>query len=1148
MKPFNVFSKELLEGVNLIEASAGTGKTYSITTLILRLLIERQLKLEQILSVSFTEAAAKELRDRIRSRLVAAKKYLQDPQSIVDSDFVTLFSTTSPDIAESLLDEALREIDVAPIYTIHGFCQHMLQDYAFETGQSFGTTLVTDSAEFVQELAEDFWRIIIQKYPHEYFRGGGLGVGVFVEMAKVLMVPGVGLNAPQSTFCPTQFDASKKEFSRAISWFYDPENQVEIDQAETLLLEARAQGVLKNKPAKAKNIEDWFAALNTFFKQSNKELGSPALLGKDWVNELSQEKLNKNTRKGSVPPKHFLFDQLELVRKTGEVLGEKVKQFDLMLVHEFYEWIQKEAMRRKQAMDIQFFDDLLQRVYDTVQADPDGRFCQLIRTRFPAVLIDEFQDTDLIQWGIFGTIYDPCKLDPHKHSLLLIGDPKQSIYSFRNADIDVYLRAKKSAGKNLWSMTTNYRSEPGVIAALNHWAALVGNNHCFDLPGDIDYEPVVPHPNWTLDDQMVFPEGDTSLMLMINSENQKKRETSQSAQDDTVDAIQYVLANNRLKEDPLKPGDLAVLVNTNAQASSMHQKLRARRIPSVVVTRESVFKSVVAQALYHLLCAVLSPRDEKLLRGVLLTELFTKTAADVMAIGDDEWVKWIQTAHDWRSLWEQEGISAFLTAAEGTASLSMNLMEQAGLGERAVTDLRHLTEQLSSQELEQQASPHHLLRWFEQKMAGAKSDSDEDLVRLESDADRVQVVTVHCSKGLEYPVVFCPFLWEGRSSMSAQSQIYSDGRIKVFDYANDHKESIRENNAREALRKQYVALTRAKHQLWVYAAKGGTHNHNPPLHHWGLITTPSNELLCSEYITTVNRDRIREAPVYRPPQDESLKTVVPPLIRSVRENWLLHSYSSLAGHGDASSHADHDEIALPSVVEEVEPEGVFALPKGATFGLQVHELFETIDFQINSNGRKAAANQMCERAGYDPKCGPDLLELISQTLDSPLAPESFCLAEIAQNKRLVEMDFHFPIHSIQRSELARITNSAVQHPKDPCQGFMKGFIDLIFEQDGKFWIADYKTNYLGSKVADYAFEPLSIAMAAQGYILQLHLYTLALHRYLRLKKPNYDYNKHIGGAFYLFVRGMDSNGNGVYFKKVPCETVEAMDRLFAGEA
>ena len=1143
MKPFNAFSKELLEGVNLIEASAGTGKTYSITTLVLRLLIERKLKLHEILSVTFTEAAAKELRDRVRRRLVDARNYLMNP--VPNLDFDQLFSRVDHKVALARLNEALGEIDAAPIYTIHGFCQHMLQDYAFETGQSFSTEIMTENSAFVQELVEDYWRLINADYPREFFRFGTFSLEMFIEPAKSLINSGVELAASASNFNENTFKAQIVTWNGCIDWFVGKEEVIE--SAKDLLLKADENGSLNRRSYNEEQIILWFEQLELFVGQGSSALKTADQLQK-WIDKLLPEALEAGTKKNHTTPEHDVFSQLEKLLDAKRAIDESMKELELMMIHSFAKWMPSEVARRKREANVQFFDDLLERICNTVLADPCGRLCALIRTRFPAVLIDEFQDTDLIQWGIFGTIYAPEQIDPMKNSLLLIGDPKQSIYSFRNADIDVYLKAKKSAGSNLWSMTTNYRSEPGVISALNHWAAVVGNEKCFNLPGDIDYERVNPHSTWTVNDQMLFPEGDASLMFMNCMDKEaNKGNTSELAIDDTFAAIQYVLAKNRLKGELLNLGDLAVLVNTNAQASSMHQLLSGRGIPSVIIARESVFNSPVAEALYHLLTVVLSPGDESLFRGLLLTDLFTFTAAEVAALTEANWERWIRQLHEWGSLWEQEGIMAFLATADNDVSLGINLMEQTGLGERALTDLRHLIEQLSQQELEHSSSPRHLLRWYEQKRVGGESASDEDLVRLESDATRVKVVTVHRSKGMEYPIVFCPFLWAGKSPKSMRSHIYSDGEKRMFDYEDQYETLILENEAREALRCQYVALTRAKHQLWVYIAKGGQphHNKDAPLHHWGCVTEPSEDVLKSKHVAVADMDRVRAGQTYQAPLEDALLDAVPLLSREVRKNWLLHSYSSLAGHGTAVSYIDHDETIARPVVPVAKPTGVFALPKGAVFGTQVHELFENLDFLAGAEDRAVAAKQMRELAGYDEKHEPYLLELVNQTLDMPLSPESFSLSSIPKDHRLVEMDFHFPIHTIKRAKLAEITKSAVQCPDDSCAGFMKGFIDLIFEADGKYWIADYKTNYLGATSVDYAAEALTLAMEDSGYVLQYHLYTLALHRYLRLKLPGYDYEAHIGGAFYLFVRGMGVEDHGVFFDRISKETLDAMDQLFA---
>jgi len=1169
MKTFEPFSPDVLRGINLIEASAGTGKTYSITTLVLRLLIERGLKLHQILAVTFTEAATGELRSRIRSRMRDAQQFLRSQRKGASADFGRLFSGVDKETAMGQLAEALSEVDSMPVYTIHGFCKQMLEDYAFETGQPFGAEMVPDNNEFYRELAEDFYRKKLASYPVEFLlQSKKTSPAALAELAKELSKPLVHLPIKENLTDQAQREAQEFEelggnpeiLPSGLDDFSVQQNKLEelakrwdhtllnleaqleeVEMAKGVLLQACNDGILKANSYKPEKVEDWFKDFTQIVSLAGKPGGSVFDAG-DLPEKLSNGEITAGTKKNQAVPEHSVFNAIQELVDIRTSVGEMTKELEWRMVREFDEWMRKEAPRRKQDRAVQFFDDLLMNLFQALKSQRGRVLADLIRTRFPAALIDEFQDTDSVQWGIFSSIYDPGKMSDDKNTLLLIGDPKQSIFSFRNADIRTYLKAKETAA-HVWTMNTNYRSEPHLIAALNHWADCVGADQCFNLPGKIDYVPVEPK-DWGNSATMTFPAGDASLMFLPDpAPDGNKGEVEEEVVSLTVKAVLRVLLNNRLGEDPLRPGDLAVLVHKHSQAEKIKAALNKSEIPAVIVSKHSVFDSETAPLVYHFLQAVLNLQDEKLLRGLLLREFFKYSAQQVDDLDEKEWSDWVERIRTWNEIWKNNGIAALFAEADLGAGFRKNFAEQSGMGERSLTDFHHLAELLIGQELEHRMSPPALLRWMEQQFGSEDKAGDEAVVRLESDAGRVQVVTIHCSKGLEYPVVFCPFLWAGKTEKSLYSSVFSDGEIRVYDFFEKHEDQIKELDFNESLRLQYVALTRAKHQLWVCAAKGGKQNKRSPLHHWGVVSGALANLFGCEHICNANVEILGETKILAAPDPVRLNAPAE-LSRTITQNWLMHSYSSLAGEAEPGQYKDCDAGANEPEPLQVKPEGVFALPKGAVFGVQLHELFEQLDFQADAEVRAAAVKRLCEQAGYDPGLCGDLLQLVNQTLDSPLHPHAFRLSDIPRDKRLVELDFHFPINAFRRKRLADLTGAGVRFPLEECRGFIKGFMDLVFERDGKFWIADYKTNYLGSRAEDYAGKALQQAMDEHGYVLQYHLYTLALHRFLRLKLPGYNYEQHIGGALYLFVRGMDGQ-NGVFYERVPLETVNQLDDLFA---
>lgn len=1136
MKTFNPFDETLLNGINLIEASAGTGKTYSMTTLTLRLILERDLCLAQILAVTFTDAAAAELKSRIRSRIRDAYDYATGKTQGTQSDFDKLFKKQDRDRCINRLSKALTEIDAMPVFTIHSFCNRMLNDFAFETAQPFGVDVTPDNYSFFRELACDFRRKLAVRFPAEILLQDKLQVDALTELAIELSKPMVTLEPPSSSDAAAEkekIDALDAKWTDSLGSI----TQKIIDEAKSILLDACGTS-LNGTSYKEESVKKWFKNLELLIENERPvlELSPPA-------EQLSTEFIQTKVKKGQTAPVHDLFDTVQNLRCLHQDAVESIKDLVRILATEFEAWLKEEASKRKRKRGILFYDDLLLALHHALTSPSGAELARQIRERFPVALIDEFQDTDQIQWGIFSAIYPPDQLDPGTNCLLLIGDPKQSIYSFRDADIEIYLDAKQTAGDRVWSMDTNYRSEPSLIEALNFWAASVGESACFNLPGKIDYVPIRAK-NWTGEPTMEFAPGDTSLMFLPDpAPDGNKNEVIQEACFLVAKAVQHVLTHNRLDNDPLRPGQLAVLVQKHFQAGRIKAALDQEGIPSVIVSQKSVYLSDMAKILHHLLCCILTPSDEKLLRGLLLQDAFACTAAQIEGMDDQEWTRRVQQIRDWGVVWKEMGIAALLEGVDQDAGISVTLASQREHGERLLADFRHLAELLATCEQQYHLSPPALLRWIEQRMQSKEHDSDENTIRLESDDQRVQVVTIHSSKGLEYPVVFCPFLWEGMSNKTKIPKIYSEDGTRHYDWNGDYEDLIKEQQTRENLRLHYVAITRARHQLWICAAIGGKTNKHAPLHHWNVLSGPDAALKQCAHIRTADAETVQKAQ-WHPVQPPEL-TDPPVLSRPIRQNWLLHSYSSLAGENAPDAFADHDQtLEAEKDVGAGAPEGVFALPKGATFGTQVHDLLEQLDFQADASTRQSAIDRLRERAGYSEELAAPLLQLLNQTLDTPLAPKSFCLADIPPSRRLVELEFHFPVSPFERRRLASTVGAAVRFPSDICAGFIKGFVDLIFEQDGMFWIADYKTNDLGWQPSDYSDVQLRRAMQEHGYVLQYHLYTLALHRYLRLKMPDYDYDRHVGGAFYLFVRGMDGS-NGVFFDRVEKSTIDSLDTLFS---
>jgi exodeoxyribonuclease V beta subunit len=513
-------------------------------------------------------------------------------------------------------------------------------------------------------------------------------------------------------------------------------------------------------------------------------------------------------------------------------------------------------------------------------------------------------------------------------------------------------------------------------------------------------------------------------------------------------------------------------------------------------------------------------------------------------------------------------------------------------GERRLTNLLHLSELLHRRECEGALGMEGLMNWFGERCRDAGSDEEAEL-RLESDEKLVKVVTIHASKGLEYPIVFCPFLWDGpeRKVLNPPLAFHDPAQDfqAVLDFGSEQLAAadglVREEALAEDLRLAYVALTRARHRCYVIwgkcngaAATGlgwllhGHRNAEEPAPLARLALTFKD---CDAAALTADLDALAAAapaaveiePLPTPAQMHLHRHEAdPPALAArrfageLRQGWRMSSFTALAGQhaGSIIEQPDYDPEHVPPVAEP-EASGIFAFPRGGRPGSCLHAIFENWDFQSRDGpGLTALVERSLARFGLSPDWTETVVHLVQQVLATPLGPHGMRLGSLSRAQRLDELEFYYPLAQLQAPSLRRVLaghgfaagafNERIGRLEfAPVGGFMKGFIDLVFEQDGRFYLADYKSNWLGARPQDYAQPRLAAAMAARDYYLQYLIYAIALHRYLRLRLPGYDYERHFGGVYYLFLRGMDPARPelGVYFDRPNAELIARLDRYLA---
>ncbi|HEX6631248.1 MAG TPA: exodeoxyribonuclease V subunit beta [Gemmatimonadaceae bacterium] len=861
MRPFDP-AAPIPPGTTLLEASAGTGKTYSITGIVLRLVVEEALPLEQLLVVTFTEAATAELRDRVRGRLREALAAYAAPDATPDDEVVAslLAASRAAGAVEEhrrRLRNALEEYDRAAISTIHGFCARVLREHAFECGAEFDAELLEDAGELLDEIVHDFWARTVAERPRELVRAllaRGLCIRDFRGLAKRVaadpeleLVPADPAAAQASPYDAAAAAHAQRLQAAARIWVTSGE------EVEATIVGAVGQKILRGQKWASNHRATWLEQMRQWAREPAR-VAPPECLGRFTTAGLLDSA--HEGRAGDVPS-HAAFTAGDAVLASMASLEAACADERLLLDHALARYVRAELARRKRARRVHTFDDLLRLVRDALRDPEHGdALTGALRQRYRAALIDEFQDTDGVQWEIFRRVF---AVDGHR--LVLIGDPKQAIYGFRGADVHAYLAARRVAGEAVLGLTTNRRADRGLVVAVNHLFGRLARPFAEE---GIEY-PVVNahHP-----DRLHDPTRGAPLQLRFlprptaDGDAPPSPHTKGSVNADVchlvaADIVRTLRAGATIADDDgarppraVSPRDCAVLVRDHYRARDVQRALRRVGVPSVLRGAQSVFLTSEAQELEAVLRAVLEPSNIRLVRTALATDLLGLALADEVAadaperaapgIGDalalldeDErrLERWLDRLAAWSRTWAERGVMPMLRAVMDDLSLPERLLAQED-GERRLTNLRHLGELLHDAAVTRALDGPALVAWLQRQAVRSDVDEDARQLRLESDDDAVQVVTIHASKGLEYPLVWCPYLWDGKLTGGDDDRFVRcrdtvEGvAVRRLDVATGHADRDAHERQRDAgqfaegLRLLYVALTRARHRCVV---------------HWGIV-------------------------------------------------------------------------------------------------------------------------------------------------------------------------------------------------------------------------------------------------------------------------------------------------------------------------
>lgn len=1234
-----------LAGTNLIEASAGTGKTQTITTLYVRLILEADVEVGDILVVTYTNAATAELRTRIRERLARALAAVEregtgpSGDDAIDQLLAARRKTVPRELDRGRLTLALRDFDQGAIHTIHGFCQRVLREHAFESGASFDTELLTDQTTLLEEVVQDFW--VRELSAASDLVVGSLGARKNEYADLVTLATRAGAN-PDLDVLPRVVDADLE--AGLAAWRPAFERVRQLWQAggpsviECLL---GAVGGLKKNQYREEEIRAWQGALDLAFGIDEPLMGARfPKLGK-----LGTAALESGTKQKGVAPRHEFFLACNDLLAAEAALRERVAARLLRFRVDLVDYVRAELPRRKEAANVQYFDDLLYRLERALGGPGGGLLAERVRERFPAALIDEFQDTDPVQYSIFHRLYHGAPAA----ALFLIGDPKQAIYAFRGADVFAYMKAKRDAASG-YTLQTNWRSDPRLLEGVNYLFDRIEAPFVFDA---IPYRRLRPRPEVAGTESAGAP---LSILFATNAAFEaggamihkglgwKKLPGFVAAE-----ISRLLAARPRIGGRDVAPSDIAVLCRTNWQAADVQVALRELGVPSVLQGDASVFDTPEAAQLQRVVAALAEPGDRAALRAAMATPVIGVRGEELHALQDDQraWDGWATSFQTWNDVWRRRGfIPAFRRLLE-EREVHVRLLGLAD-GERRLTNVLHLGELLQTAVRETRRGPLALVEWLGRMRSDAEAraelGSEAAQIRLESDERALRLTTIHKSKGLEYGVVFAPYLWDGKLLMQSDEKILrfhdpKDADRLKLDVGSPERSEIRAIAEREALaenlRLLYVALTRARHActvVWGPFRDAGTSALGYLLHGRpkGAPGAEAAQALC-ERIVALGGSRMRAEierlasgsagaievrdlstdpgipyqPDEPPPGELDWRRTT----RVLAQTWRTGSFSSLvAGGSPVSSPAeegiDHDDaaepldaVAVPLITSDVT---LADFPSGPRSGRLVHEIFERLDFRAGDAGIAASVAGALTSYGMGVEWAASLCPALGEVLDTPLddGEPPLRLRDVPLERRLAEVEFVFPVAEAAEEERARMevprppvrseaqialpfakarlapsfTNARLADVLElragellsrpyldsvrrlgfrPLAGFLKGYIDLVFEHGGRWWVVDYKSNLLGRQAQSYGPRQIARAMEQHHYFLQYHLYVVALHRYLQLRVKDYDYERHFGGVLYLFLRGMSPahpRGCGVFRDRPPRAVVEELSHALARPA
>lgn len=1122
-KPFDASTVEL-NGSNLIEASAGTGKTYSIAILVLRLVLEKKLSIKEILMVTFTKAAVAELEERIRLFIRKAYKVSQD-EVIDDSTITTLVQKIIGQSSKKKIQEHLKEavlfLDETSVLTIHSFCQLTLTEFAFETNQLFGAETLQDNGSILQEEVNKFWRENITTIPTELLKSL-IDAGLTIESLKRVL---------------QEHLRGKKYFNYEKDKIY---SFCEEDH-EKFIAELRE---VKKKEEKLKQEMYSYIVNNEAVIRTKSEANAYARKAGFHQYQTPEQliaEIQDRRRSGYIQKLYNeILTYCDDCARAADEIDKKIWQVMNDINCQAINVVSAGLEEYKQRNNLLSFDDMIINLHRSFIGKDNDKLVEALQQKYKAIFVDEFQDTDRLQYEIFQKAFGTNTI------LFYIGDPKQSIYAFRKADIFTYFKAKEEV-QHRYTMNQNFRSSKTMIDAMNIFFQPQPDFDTFHFGGKpeaITYRQVQsPEPNTKgsliKDGSPVVP-----ITITIVSKQEEVYEAVASQIMDLLSTSSFKIVKDD-REKGITPSDIGILVRTQYQAREIKSILAYYRIPAVTIDETKVLQSDEATWLLYLLEAMVEISRSSINKA-LLSPFTGYTIQNILKL-DDEIT--LSLFRKYSVQWHEDGVfSALMDFIADFNVRAVLLNANTENGERIIANLFQLIELVHKVQTNKQFSPLELVSWLKRGIEGMETEGDEFEQRVESDEESVKIITIHRSKGLEYKIVFAPFLdLVENYRLNFQSYRHPDTgeyiSIEKIKLEEEQKKWITEQSEQENRRLVYVAITRAVYKCYV---------HRNMYYKSSTLSQFVNALENADETVIKKEDAPPYDDKYRYRQDEGYKAAThdtPVHFQLQHNNWTKMSYTMLAQKGDilsrppGSSHLDkYDQFMFNQ------------LTRGSKTGNLLHQVFERVNFIDNHSWQYVIDEALKQHLPkYKELYAPMLLEMLKQTMNVSLNvhEQTFNLSEVLYENRIHEFEFDFPVPPYNPGDLNNLTNNDIEVRVSwdkPLEGIVNGKMDLFFECRDKYYILDWKSNYLGDTLQDYSSEALGLAMNQNNYHLQYLIYTLAAKKYLQSRLKTFDYEQHFGGVIYLFIRGVRSGGvTGIYTNRPTLKQLKLLENIMEGK-